>query len=215
MPGKGYGCFAIKDLKRGTRILSESPILTVPRGDYFTTDIEAEVAKLTEEDKKVYWSLASAHGQDPAKWPGKIHDSVVSSLFSSQLCPIHADVPILQQDDEVARIKEQHDARIAEHPSVLSIFQNNCMQAGAGAGIFPLAARFNHSCRPNANFAWNANIERQTIHIIHAVKKDEEITFSYCDMTLKKKLRDWELKHYGVSVVLLALLVPRLTENIV
>lgn len=112
---------------------------------------------------------------------------------------IRADLSTLQESDEVARIKEQHEARIAKSPSVLSIFQNNCMGTGSGAGIFPHAARFNHSCRPNASFNWNANIERQTIHIIHAIKKDEEITISYCDMTLEKPLRAWELKHYGVS----------------
>ena len=97
------------------------------------------------------------------------------------------------------RIKEQHEARVAKEPSLLSIFQNNCMEMGKGAGIFPNAARFNHSCSPNANFNWNANMQRETIHIIHDVKAGDQITLSYCDMTHEKTLRAWELKHYGFS----------------
>lgn len=103
----------------------------------------------------------------------------------------------MQKGREVQRIKEQHDARVAKEPSLLSIFQNNCMEMGRGAGIFPNASRFNHSCSPNANFNWNANIHRETIHIIHDVKAGEQITLSYCDMTHEKTLRSWELKHYG------------------
>ena len=177
VPGKGYGCFAKQDLKRGTRILSDRSMLHITKGHYLKEDIEEAFAKLSEDDQKVYWSLASAHGQDPKMWPSKIHESVTGR--------------------EVERIKQQHEARTGKEPSLLSIFQNNCMEMGTGAGIFLNAARFNHSCHPNANFNWNANIERETIHIIHDVKKDDEILLSYCDMTHEKTLRAWELKHYG------------------
>lgn len=66
-----------------------------------------------------------------------------------------------------------------------------------GAAVFPHAARFNHSCNPNANFTWNATIQKETVHTIHDVKAGDELTFSYCDMTKEKTLRAWELKHYG------------------
>ncbi|KAL1593169.1 hypothetical protein SLS60_010777 [Paraconiothyrium brasiliense] len=184
VPTKGYGSFALKDLKRGTRILSEPPLLAIRNGDYLTADIEEAFAKLSADEQKLYWSLASSHGQDPKKWPSHIHESV--------------------KGREAHRIKEQHDARLAKEPSLLSIFQNNCMEMGKGAGIFPNAARFNHSCSPNASFNWNANIQRETIHIIHDVKAGDQITFSYCDMTHEKTLRAWELKHYGFTCDCLA-----------
>lgn len=106
---------------------------------------------------------------------------------------------VTQKGRESQRIQEQHNARVGKEPSLLSIFQNNCMEMGKGAGIFPNAARFNHSCVPNASFNWNQNIQRETIHIIHDVKAGDEITLSYCDMTHEKRLRAWELKHYGFS----------------
>lgn len=71
------------------------------------------------------------------------------------------------------------------------------MELGGGAAIFPNAARFNHSCHPNANFSWNPAIQKETIHITKEVKAGEEITLSYCDMTHEKAARAWELKHYG------------------
>lgn len=71
------------------------------------------------------------------------------------------------------------------------------MEKDDGAGVFPNAARFNHSCNPNACFTWNPAIKKETIHTIQDVRKGEEITLSYCDITHDKATRRWELKHYG------------------
>src|SRR5262245_12299854 len=38
IPGKGYGCIAIRDLQRGTRILEDSPLLIVPIAHYLQSD---------------------------------------------------------------------------------------------------------------------------------------------------------------------------------
>ena len=100
---------------------------------------------------------------------------------------------------ERQRIQEQHEARIGKEPSLISIFQTNCMEWNKGAAVFPNAARFNHSCNPNACFTWNSAIDKETIHVMNDVSKDEEITLSYCDMIHDKKVRAWELKHYGFT----------------
>ncbi|KAF1951200.1 SET domain-containing protein [Byssothecium circinans] len=175
--GKGYGCVALQDIKRGTRILADSPLLIVPIAEYVKADVERPFEKLSPADQKLYFSLASGHGQDPKNWPSKIHESV--------------------RGRESQRIQEQHEARVSKEPSVVSIFQTNCMEWNEGAAVFPNAARFNHSCNPNANFTWNPAIEKETIHTINDVKKGDEITLSYCDMTHEKAHRTWELKHYG------------------
>lgn len=141
IPGKGYGCFAIKPLKRGTRILADSPLLIVPIGHYLQSDIEAAFEKLSSAEKTLYFSLHSGHGQDPRNWPDKIHPEVAGR--------------------ERQRIKEQHNARVAKEPSLISIFQTNCMELGKGAAVFPNAARFNHSCCPNACFNWNPAIHKE------------------------------------------------------
>ncbi|KAF2644115.1 SET domain-containing protein [Massarina eburnea CBS 473.64] len=174
---KGYGCFALRDLERGTRILADAPLLIIPIALYMKEDVEKAYEKLSQEEKNIFLTLASAHGQDPRDWPNKIHARV--------------------SPREKLRVQQQHDSRVGKEATLLSIFQTNCMEWNNGAAVFPHASRFNHSCSPNANFSWNPAIGKETIHIINPVKKGEEITLSYCKMSHEKTLRAWELKHYG------------------
>jgi len=147
--------------------------------DYLQEDIQAAFDKLTPLDKELYFSLHSGHGQDPKHWPSQIHPTV--------------------EGKERTRIEQQHAARTGKEPSLISIFQTNCMEMNKGAAVFPHAARFNHACSPNACFTWNAGIGKETIHMMNDVKAGDEITLSYCDMLHDKALRSWELKHYGFS----------------
>ncbi|USP78256.1 hypothetical protein yc1106_05530 [Curvularia clavata] len=175
--GKGYGCFAKQPISQGTRILAEDPILALADSNYSRSDVEKAGAELTPEQKKVYFSLHSSHGQDPSKWPSKILDSV--------------------HPCERKRIEDQHEGRIGKEATWLSIFQTNCMEIGRGVGVFPRASRFNHSCNPNACFYWNAATKKETIHAMKDIAAGEQITLSYCDMTHDKPSRAYELKHYG------------------
>lgn len=159
------------------RILADNPLLVVPIADYLKTDIQEAFDKLSPEEKKLYFSLHSGHGQNSKQWPSWIHATV--------------------KGKERQRIQEQHDARTGKTASVISIFQTNCMEMEKGAAVFPHASRFNHSCNPNACFTWNSAIGKETIHIMNDVLGGEQITLSYCDMVHDRKLRSWELKHYG------------------
>lgn len=171
--------FATRDLSPGTRILAEYPLILIPMAQYYRADIEAAFATMTAQNRKKYFSLASNHGQDPKAWPPAIHPHLSS--------------------DEKRRIEEQHSARIGNEASLISIFQTNCMQNNDGAAIFYDCSRINHSCLPNAFFAWNNNIAQQTIHAISMIKEGEEVTISYVDPFHNKVARAWELHHYGFS----------------
>lgn len=164
-------------MPRGTRILTDAPLLIVTMAAYMKADIEAAFSALSPSQKTLYFTLHSSHGQPATNWPSQIHASVA--------------------DKERQRIQEQHAARTGPAPTLISIFQTNCMEMGAGAAVFPHAARFNHACNPNACFAWNAGIGKETIHAMRDVKRGEEITLSYCNMEHGKRLRAWELRHYG------------------
>jgi hypothetical protein len=158
-------------------MLEDDPLLVVPIAHYLQHDIQTAFDKLSAAEKELYFTLHSGHGQDPKIWPSRIHESV--SAHDRQ------------------RIQEQHAARTGKEPSLISIFQTNCMEMDKGAAIFPKAARFNHSCNPNACFSWNSAIGKETIHAMNDIQPGEEITLSYCDMIHDKVLRSWELKHYG------------------
>lgn len=46
-------------------------------------------------------------------------------------------------------------------------------------GVFPLIARLNHSCRPNAQHAWNDKLQEQTVYAVRDIAAGEELTLSY------------------------------------
>lgn len=50
---------------------------------------------------------------------------------------------------------------------------------GQPSGIFMKASRINHSCCPNAFFAWNPKLGQLTIHAILDIPPDKEITIAY------------------------------------
>ncbi|KAF2177475.1 hypothetical protein K469DRAFT_644297, partial [Zopfia rhizophila CBS 207.26] len=62
---------------------------------------------------------------------------------------------------------------------VVDIFNANAWQTGSRTSILLLAARFNHSCIPNASFAWNARLSRITVHAIVAIPANAQINLSY------------------------------------
>ena len=65
-------------------------------------------------------------------------------------------------------------------PSNRSIFETNSYSMGIRRqGIFLLASRMNHSCLPNAYFAWNADLNRLTVHAITPIRAGEEILANY------------------------------------
>ena len=46
-------------------------------------------------------------------------------------------------------------------------------------GIFLQAAKFNHSCAPNAHFAWNPQTQRLTVHALETIPMGMEILVNY------------------------------------
>ena len=98
LPGKGLGCIATQSIRKGTRILEETPLLAISKQFYFGDEVESEFAKLSEEKKIAYMNLASAHGQDKRDWPQSILPSVDKM--------------------ERRRITEQHAARTGSEKTV-------------------------------------------------------------------------------------------------
>ena len=80
---------------------------------------------------------------------------------------------------------------------VVRIWEANCFRVGQGGGIFLRASRINHSCTPNANFDWNANIRRETVRAIIDIPANEEITISYCMPYTDRYHRQKKLEAYG------------------
>lgn len=97
-----------------------------------------------------------------------------------------------------------------DQPSDESRFQTNNFEIsvtsrnGHTHGIFFKASRFNHSCIPNAYFAWNPELEggkgQLTIYAIQDIPAYDEILINYRkgDCYMRKDARQAELNnHYG------------------
>ena len=78
----------------------------------------------------------------------------------------------------------------------VSIYEANCFEMGSGTCICLDASRINHSCVPNAHYAWNDGIQRETVHAVRDIAKDEEITISYCCAIRSFEERRGELEPY-------------------
>ena len=145
--------FAVKEIRKGTRILAEKPFFTLAtRPEISLTD-----PKATNDITEAFDRLSSG---DERK-------------FSTLHCP------------------ERHDCSV-----VVSIYEANNFDMGAGTGMCLDASRINHSCIPNAHFSWNANIERETVHAVKDIRKGEEITISYLPAICTLKNRQRQLEPY-------------------
>ncbi|OCK81202.1 SET domain-containing protein [Lepidopterella palustris CBS 459.81] len=75
-----------------------------------------------------------------------------------------------------------HNSRAGKGDPFSNIVRTNAYPLGPGSdigGIFPLIARINHSCRPNAQHAWNAKLSRETVYSVRPIAAGDEITLSY------------------------------------
>ncbi|KAL8797709.1 MAG: hypothetical protein Q9195_000061 [Heterodermia aff. obscurata] len=80
---------------------------------------------------------------------------------------------------------------------VVRVWEANCFRMGKGGGICLKASRINHSCTPNAFFAWNVKIQRETVHAIVDIQADEEIFINYCHSHADVYSRQQKLTPYG------------------
>ncbi|EAS34062.1 uncharacterized protein CIMG_05086 [Coccidioides immitis RS] len=138
IPDRGFGCVATSRIPKGTRILTEAPLFTVPKA---AADIQAVEEALLKELKSL--SKDQQH-----------------SFFSL------------------------HNAHKGKCSPVIGITKTNAIPFGSGGadgGIFPRAARINHSCKQNAQNTWNHNLSKLTIHAFKDIEEGEEITISYVD----------------------------------
>jgi len=75
-------------------------------------------------------------------------------------------------------------AEPGEKPSIDGIWRTNNFALGPSGpksnnGLFLQISRFNHSCRPSAEFSWNPARKKQEVRVVRPIKCGTEITVSY------------------------------------
>jgi len=221
-PHAGLGLFATSPIPRGTRILSEPPLLALRPSETDPSSIHAAFLALPAAAQATIISLDAVEDADSG--PFRTHIAELAAQREEH------DTPDLQAALLVA----------LEEFKVISVFRTNAFNMGsAGAepeaqleeeeeregkrdregegegegdreadegadepavGLFPIAARLNHSCLPNAHVTFNQRIGQLTVHATHDVLPAEEITFPYLGATsfyMPRERRQEGLRRWG------------------
>lgn len=89
-------------------------------------------------------------------------------------------VKALPKKDQVAFLS-LHNNYPGKHP-FSNIIRSNGYPLGPSSdvgGVFLETARINHSCRPNAQHAWNDKLKTMLVHAVRNIAEGEELTLSY------------------------------------
>lgn len=108
----------------------------------------------------------------------KTQDS--SNNISSAEIMVLQEVKSLTKDQQRAFFSLQN-AQGRKYSPILGIVTTNMLPLGGSNsdGLFLEASRINHSCQPNAQHAWNNNLNDLTVHALCDIEVDREITISY------------------------------------
>ncbi|KAF2417723.1 hypothetical protein EJ08DRAFT_70040 [Tothia fuscella] len=100
-----------------------------------------------------------------------------------------------QQDDYLTLYAV--DAESQGSDRVNDIFNSNAWQTGSRTSILLNAARFNHSCIPNATLAWNSRLSCVTVYAITTISAGAQIYLCYVRPYQLSATRQLKLSSYG------------------
>lgn len=181
----GKGVFAMRDVARGTRIINEAPLFAVydrPRQGEMTQEAFAQ-------DVDVFCSTAIYLPPETLQQLDRLHYNADYDTASDKN---RIQDWYLGQGttDEQGRPLGGRKLRktVMEMSRRYGIFKANCARigiddTGLDSGLFPLYARINHSCSPNAHGHYNTTTDRLTIHTTRDIEAGDQILINYIGNT--------------------------------
>lgn len=168
----GHGLFAAVNIKAGTRIIQEPPLLAISRqqaqsgSEHFW--IPAKTGLLTAEAQRCLMELY--HN------PTKLSEF---AEFQGQPCPGAIGI-----DSAVALAKFYTNAA-------------TITTGGLDSGLFPTFCRMNHSCAPNTSWGYDDTSGMMHVYTSRDVKQGEELTDAYTEVARPHAHRARELANWG------------------
>ncbi|KAF2165997.1 hypothetical protein M409DRAFT_23724 [Zasmidium cellare ATCC 36951] len=176
---KGYGLFATQDIKRGTRIIAEEPMLVLP-SDVNTSSLYTYLDKLTPDQHAQLSDLASTKHVAPPTLKQSIRQRLQAKYSGAAL-----------------------DAAVEDSLKMHCTFLTNTVYMGPdvcfGMGIFLNYSHMNHSCRRNVHNSYNPTIGKETVHAIRDIKAGDELLTSYIHtgLLIKEDRQKMLAEHWG------------------
>lgn len=151
--GKSFNLVATSDITRGTRILSEEPLVyfpAVPRPD----QIIGAFKQLSKRKKTAYLNL-TAPCKAPTAAPAK--------------------------EDYEAYIRRVWESNAIDPFTPEADWTNSRAPLGSDArAIYPVSARLNHSCTPNCVRSFDtSDPPKARLHVVRNIAAGEELTIAY------------------------------------
>ncbi|KAI0176114.1 SET domain-containing protein [Hypoxylon sp. FL1284] len=168
--------FAKRDIKRGTRIAAEVPLIVVP-----PVPREQELLVFCEALYKASDDTAAKIAQLPCR-------TSVRKRTNTDFCLNHQVWEFYKakkwKDNAGTPLKGKKLRKaITQAMDLCTIFRTDSVQLGPegryGSGLFNLYSQMNHSCIPNAHNSYNPTLERLTVHAICDIKAGEQICVDY------------------------------------
>ena len=128
--GKGMGCIALREIKPGTMILQEKPQLLLPAGNWSIRDLAMSFKKLSDSEDDEFLNL---HNRFENFEELSDQDKIKVNKWKQDL------------EENMKSLNEER-RKVIIH--IIGIYVTNCFDNGVGIKM----ARFNHSCRSNAEY---------------------------------------------------------------
>ena len=168
--GKGLGCVALNDIKKGTLILREKPQCFVNQTHFSDGGISTiqglmkSYNKMNKDDQDEYLKLYN-----------KFKDSKFLSYDERKL--------LEEQRECLQEVFCMNPEQINIFQEIYGIYTTNAFDMGIGLK----SSRFNHSCVSNAQVYWNEKYETRDIRAVSKIKAGEEITIRYGSSHIEMK----------------------------
>ena len=178
--GKGVGCIASTNIRKGSLVLREVPALFTPNWKRNITDQDVRRSTeaiirafldMSEEEQDIYMKLYNCY--DNPTWYNN------NSMKKHLELVMHA-----TNNMTFAGISKARACR------VWSIYLTNAFNNGVCLNM----SRFNHSCRSNADHFWNDDTNTRDVRAVRKIQKGEEITLNYIPGSNTRAERQAKLK---------------------
>ena len=176
--GKGIGCIAIENIKKGTLVIRERPQLLVS-GEEISRDpkipIVQKFAQIAEGAINCFLEMSREDQENYMK----LHNTYASENWSRGMATDYRSVMHATDQMTFPNISKEKAFK------VWGIYKTN---AGP-KGVCLKVSRFNHSCRPNAEWFWNEDTNTVDVRAVRKIKSGEEITLRYIQQWAREERR--------------------------
>ena len=194
--GKGQGLFAITAIPKGTRIISDVPLVVVESESPLAIYLKLrDLGKSAPQQLKIFEALYDI-GHLPASGQTTQGPNYGSGAVSSNKTWL--DVYVKQLEDSNWELLGQQrtptrripNLDLVEGAKALARFNlnsfviRNTTNSGPAWAIFENVSLMNHSCVPNCNVSWNQNTRRLCVHAIRDIQEGEELYMTYLSQFL-------------------------------